>query len=49
MMEENKLEDKFEEALEKSAQLIEQTMPVIVERCESILDRFITWLDSKIT
>lgn len=49
MMEENKLEDKFEEALEKSAQLIEQTIPVIAERCESILDRFITWLDSKLT
>lgn len=48
-MEENKLEDKFEEALEKSAQLIEQTMPVIVGRCESILDRFISWLDSKLT
>ena len=48
-MEENKLEDKFEEALEKSAQLIEQTIPVSAERCESILDRFITWLDSKLT
>lgn len=48
-MEENKLEDKFEEALDKSAQLIEQTIPVIAERCESILDRFITWLDSKLT
>lgn len=48
-MEESKLEDKLEEALEKSTQLIEQTMPVIVERCESILDRFISWLDSKLT